>query len=334
MRTRRAGWVATALIWAFSWNAAVAAMQFAAGMPPPLHPTLIYGDYKGQSLPVLGVSGETPQVKVDGKKRGLSTGRRAKFEPRRGAQYAPGELELRDMRASSSKTELVLMFETGNVSGGTLRAGSDFSATVIPSQDYSDCYVAIIFFDQGFLEGSASAPGAFVQFERIKDLVGGKPNQIRLNFSYVETEGRRLGFFPLFFTAGLEIRTAQCELIAQFFHRMEQARHDRIVAAYCEANPSKTAPVEAYLKIPPIFLDPTVLEGAPPKAEVSFMVNEDGRMESLQFEKPVPPEVSAVLRRTLNSWLFLPRLKEGRPMRTMVRVPLQLKAAGVSDDAS
>jgi hypothetical protein len=66
------------------------------------------------------------------------------------------------------------------------------------------------------------------------------------------------------------------------------------------------------------------------------MVSEGGRVENLQFDTPLPGGVRDVLHRTLGAWLFFPRLSEGRPARTMVRMPLSLKAsadAGTDTDA-
>ncbi len=298
------------------------------GYPPPLHPTIIYGTFKGRTLPIVGVAGQTPQVEVDGALKRLGTGRKVRFEPRRGSDYAPGEVSLRNLRASSSRTNLVLMFSNGGqVSGGTLNARSDFSATVVPTQDYTDCYVAIVFFDQAYLDGDTPVHNASVQFARIPDLKAGVENEVTLNFNYIDNTGGRLGFFPLFFTRGLEIRSDQCLVVAQFFRRMEDRLHDALVAAYLEKNAGKSARPEAYLRIPPLFLGADDLDRAPAEAEVSFMVSEEGRVENLQFDTPLPGGVRDVLHRTLGAWLFFPRLSEGRPARTMVRMPLSLKAS-------
>lgn len=299
-----------------------------SGPPPPLHPTVVFADYKGESLPIVTVVSETPQVVVDGKRKGI-TGRKARFTPLRGVAFAPGSIEMKSMKAGSHRTDLVLMFSTGGeVSGGTISAKSDFSATVVPSQDYKDCYIAIVFYDQAFVAGRTDTHNAFVQFEKIKDLVGGKENTITLNFGYITPrEGMQLGYFPLFFTNGIEIRSNQCELTAQFFRRIEMIRHEAMVKAYCEkhSSPTSNLKLEPYLRIPALFTDPEILSAAPASTSVSFMVDRDGTVESVQFDDRLPRPVSNVLRRTLNGWLFMPRIKEGRPERTLVKVPLVLR---------
>lgn len=300
--------------------------RWRTGPPPPLHPTIIEGTYKEKTFPIIAVAGEDPEVMVEGKLRRLSSGSKARYTPQRGSVYAPGNVALRGMNANSSKTNLVLMFsDGGEVSGGTLSARSDFSATVIPSQDYNDCYIALIFFDQEYIEGGTDNPGASVQFAAIKPLRGGKENQIKLSFGYMDFGQRRTGFFPLFFTRGLEIRSDQCELVAHFFRHREMTIHEQLVRSYRQKNPDKTVALQPYLQIPPLLpedIDPATL--AKP-VETTFMVNEEGIVESLQFESKPPPELAKLLIRTLNGWLFFPRLKEGRPVRTMVRVPIVLQ---------
>jgi hypothetical protein len=224
------------------------------------------------------------------------------------------------------KTNLILMFDNGGqIDNWTIRASTEFVATVTPTRDYEDCFIALVFFDQGYLEGRTNQPEASVQFERIKNLVGGRENRVKVNFQYVEFGEKRIGFFPLFFTRGVEIRSDQAALIGRFFHKMEESTHDRIVENFLSKGADKTLPPQPYLKFPPLFDDPASLEKAPDKITVSFMVAEDGRVESLQFEDKVPSDVSTVIRQTLTAWKFLPRLKEGRAARAMVKVPLILR---------
>jgi hypothetical protein len=302
--------------------------QWSNNLPPPLHPTVIFGQNKGKSEPIVAVRGESPQIMVDGKLKSLPWGKDVHYMPMRAAGFAPGSIALRKMEANSFKTKLVLMFSTGGeVDGGTLNAGSNFSATLIPTQDYKDCFAAIVIFDQDYLEDKTDQHNAFVQFEKVPDLIGGKENKIKLHFGFINTEERRLGYFPLFFTAGREIRTDQCETTARFFRKMELTRHQMLLKGYLEKNAATPAlALQPYLRVPPIFTEPAILADAPDKVGVSFLVNEEGQMENLQFESPLPNDVSVVLRRTLNGWLFLPRIKDGRPMRSVVRMPLELHA--------
>ncbi len=296
-----------------------------SGPPPPLHPTIIEGNYKGKYLPIVSVFSDSPRVQVDGKLKGVSSSKTVGYAPRRGAAFAPGNLQLRDLKVNASKINMVLMFENGSeVSAGTLSARSDFSATVIPSRDYADCFVALIFFDQGYLEGSTDNPQATVEFHSIKNLVGGQENKIQLTFGYMDFGERRTGYFPLFFTHGVEIRTDHCELIAQFFHRREMALHQAYVKAYCEKHRDKSLPLQPYLQIPPIFPEGTSFEGIPDSVSATFMVSDEGQLENLRFEEKLTPGVAGPLRRTLSGWLFMPRIKEGRAQRTMVTLPINL----------
>lgn len=294
----------------------------------PLHPTVIYAEYKGKQLPIVGVRSDNPQVSVEGKRVTLATNERSRYTPQRGSEFAPGSIQLRNMRAGGSKTRLVLMYAgAGEVDGGVIQANSDFSATLTPSRDYKDCYVALVFFDQGYLDGSTEVPAASVRFKKIKDLTGGRENKISLTFDYLNFGDRLTGFFPLFFSEGREIRSSEAELIAQFFYKMEQTLHDAIVRGYLAKNAGKSAALQPYLRIAPLFIDEAVEAAAPGKIDVSFIVAEDGRVESLELQEPLDPAVAAVLRPTMHAWRFLPRLKEGYATRSMVRTTLLLKDA-------
>ena len=300
-------------------------VRWASGPPPPLHPTLIFGDYKGKSLPIVSVNDESPEVMVEGKLKRLQSGSKAHYQPRRGVAYASGSIDLKNVNLSSSKTNLVYMFQDGGeVSGGTLSANSEFLARVNATQAYTDCYVVIVFFEQAYLPDETNNPHATVQFKKVRDLVPGE-NKIKLSFGYLDFGERSTGYFPIFFTHGLEIRSDQRELIAQFFHRMEMTVHEMYLKDYLQKYPDKSKQVNVYLQVPPLFPDGTDFSDTPATVSANFMVSEDGKVESLQFKEHLSPEVGGALRRTLSGWLFFPRLKEGRPVRTMVSVPIVLK---------
>lgn len=324
---KHADWRGLGLLWICLGAATLVKAQWISnqGPPPPLHPTIIEGSYKGKLLPIVDVSGESPRVEVDGKLKRPSGRFSDRYSPARGAYFAPGSLAMKDLQGSASKTNLVLMFsDGGQVSGGTLSARSDFSATVTPTQDYKDVYIAIIFFDQGYLEGTSDSPGATVQFSAIKPLVGGRENKVKLTFGFQDFGERRTGFFPLFFTHGIEIKSDQCEMIARFFRRREDSLHRSILQGYLEKHTGESLGLVPYLKIPPLLPEGTDFNALPRSISPSFMVNEEGRVESLQLQRGLPDNVAYELGRTLRGWLFLPRIKDGRPMRTMVTVPMVL----------
>lgn len=320
------GWGLSFVVAALSVSAAPGRIIWSPGLPPPLHPTVIMSDYKGKTLPIVGVSGDSPEVDVDGKRKSLPRSSKAGFSPVRAARYAPGSLQLRNMQVNSSSLHLILMFESGGeIDNGAISSRSDFTAEVTPTQDYHDCFVALVFFDQEFLEGGSDTPNAFVHFQNIRELVGGKPNKLAIRFGYIDAQGKRLGFFPLFFSNGVEIRSDQCELTARFFRKIEEKRHAAVVRSWVEKHAGATQPPQAYVQIPPIFDDPAALENAPDTVNASFMVSEEGIVQSLQIDGKIPEDVSTVLRRTVSAWLFVPRLKDGRPERTFVKVPIALK---------
>lgn len=322
MNTRGWRWIALKLaLGAFTLAGAQGFSSWDTGNIP-LHPTIIQGTYKGKALPIIAVHNESPEVEVEGKLKRLPQGSKTSYTPLRGAGYAPGTLKLGAMKVTGSKTNMVLMFPGGGqVDGGTVSSSTEFTVTVTPTQDYSDCYVALMFFDQGYIEGTTDLPGASVQFEAIKPLVGGKENKLKIHFGYVDFGERHIGFFPLFFTRGMEIQTDQCELVARFFRHREMTIHEHLLKSHREKNANQSVPLKPYLQIPPLVPD-DLIPPTPLAIDTTFMVSEEGTVESLQFESDVPTAVLSPLRRSLSGWLFLPRLKDGRPARTLVHIPL------------
>jgi len=52
------------------------------------------------------------------------------------------------------------------------------------------------------------------------------------------------------------------------------------------------------------------------------MVAETGEVDSLEIDQALDPQVAQAIRRALNGWLFLPRLKNGSPEQSVMELPL------------
>ncbi len=292
--------------------------------PAPLHPTVLVADYKNQKLPIVNAAGMDPEVEYDGKLKKLSS--HARYLPLRAMTFAPGSIEIEDQQANSQHTGIVYHFSNGSeVSGGTADEHSDYGATVVPSESYKDCYLAVLFFDQGFMKGTEDPGSIIVFFQHIDDLVAGKPAKVRMKFGYMdEDQVKKLTFFPLIFSGGREIKSNLSEYSAIFFRRLELVQHEKILSDYIAKNVGKDAPLKPYVRVMPKLPDKIDLQTLPAQVDASFMVDEEGTVYSVQIETPVEHEAEEAIHDALRGWLFLPRLKEGRAIRTMVRVPIKL----------
>jgi hypothetical protein len=78
----------------------------------------------------------------------------------------------------------------------------------------------------------------------------------------------------------------------------------------------------AYLRVLPQLpagIDPHSL---PPTINAKLMVAETGEVDSLEIDQALDPQVAQAIRRALNGWLFLPRLKNGSPEQSVMELPL------------
>ena len=63
----------------------------------------------------------------------------------------------------------------------------------------------------------------------------------------------------------------------------------------------------------------------PTSVNAKFAVTETGEVDSLELDQVLDVQVDRAIRRALDGWLFMPRLRKGYPVRTMISVPLSFE---------
>lgn len=292
-----------------------------------LHPTVIFTEYDKNEEMIIDVHGDEPEVEVNHKRHSIY--RDTNYLPMRGPMFAPGSVQVFDEHADSRFTEVTYyMAEGGTVSGGEWDHHSDYETKLLPTQSYKDCYIAVLFFDAAFLKGREPVPKISIAFQGIGDLTAGKTQKVRMRFKYMDpSKTQNVTFFPLIFTRGVEIQSNHSKLSAVFFRRLELNRHENLIADYKAKNAGKDMPLKPYVRSMPKFPDDLDLSKLPATVKTSFMVDGDGMVYSVQIEDQIDPQAEKAIRQALHGWLFLPRLKDGRAERTMVRLPIQVHPA-------
>jgi hypothetical protein len=302
-------------------------LEFSEGPPPAPHPTAILGAYKDQFYPVVDADKNIAVIERDGKRVRMTA--RSGFQATRVDRFLPGSLEVRGQSESSSQVSMVYRFSNGaEVGGGIASQGSEYKATVVASRDYPECYVAILFYGVGYLNGETDDPQMAVAFSRIGDLRAGAETKIDTSFAYVDTSTSAKYYLPLFFSRGREIRTNMADTLGMLFRRVEMLRHERILGRYRQKNPAATLGASPYLRFPPILPEHADLSGVPAVLRVDFAVTEDGTVEDVTPAAAVPPAVANAIQRTVGGWLFMPKLVNGIPRRTMVALNLDFGGQG------
>lgn len=300
-------------------------ITFEEGGPPPLHPTALTTTYEGSVYPIVSVDrGQSGRIEKAGKLVRIDGD--SKYQAVRAKAYLPGSIAVRGDTASSNITTGVLYFSNGGqVSMGTLSEKSTFKATIVPTRDYADCYLALVFFDAAFLKGDTDAPGFTLSFEKIGDVKAGVPSKVDTSFAYINFAAKRLAYVPLFFSHGVEIRSNFSDSVARVFRRVEAIQHERILEAYRQKHPKDTVKAAPYLRFPFIFADGHDPLKMPPTLRVEFTVTEDGTVEDVAKNGEIPMAEWEVIQRTIRGWLFLPQLVNGLPRRTFIAMDLQFE---------
>ncbi len=285
----------------------------------PLHPTVLTADYEGKSYPVIAAASEAAEIEVSGKLRKL--GASGQFQPHMGAAYAAGFITFKSNSASTRTRTLEYHFQNGaTVPGGILDIDADYTCSLVSSVAQGGCYLAVIFFKTD-PAGEPDLKTVAIGFSEIGNLPAGALVQVKIRRGYIPVSGGNYYCLPMVFTRGREIRSDQCELIARFFRSQYVASHAKILDRYQKQYPSADKPPVAYLRYPPVLPD-GVEARTLPKINATFRVLETGEIDSLQLDEGLDPRVAQAIRRALNGWLFLPRLKAGVPVETLMRLPL------------
>ena len=322
----------------YPWESSLAAALFVLCLPAgaladpwpqdgreaPLHPTIITAEYKGKVYPITDVSAEVPEIEVEGKLRKLHSDQ--SYGTPRAVVFAPGFVTFTSQNASASTTTTSTRMTGMGLSGNTVIPGTvsetgEYDCTLVASEPHSDCYIAVIFYRVG--DGGSPVPGSTaIAFRQIGDLAAGRETKVAINGSYFAPPGVLATYFPLVFSKGLEIRTDQCENAARYFRRGEMDTHSALLAHYRQQNPGADKPASAYLRFRPELppgVDPRSL---PPTITARFAVTETGEVDGVELDHVLDVKVDREIRRALGGWLFMPRLKKGYPVRSMITVPL------------
>ena len=79
----------------------------------------------------------------------------------------------------------------------------------------------------------------------------------------------------------------------------------------------------------PGILDIALYEGGKAKIEgvvtLVFVLNEDGRVEEPRVETSSRPEFEKPALEAIRKWRFKPGVKDGRPVRTYIRIPMRFR---------
>ncbi len=231
----------------------------------------------------------------------------------KGQAFAEGKLEIAASSAhilDNAPSSKASAYRSGQ-SDGTL-----VEVTLVPTRDYSNVVMAAVFFTfDGRREISA---------ESIGDLQAGRETHVSLmNPEVYDHSSQQIEYSLLFFSDEGEIvsefRRRSSLLVAQMFEEF----YREFVHGYALANEEPNRPVSLVHRYP---MDFEGVESAASKQSGStfftLSVDETGLVSRVDTDDSLPVALRERCERSLNEWLFLPKISEGFAAPSKVRVPV------------
>lgn len=304
------------------------ASLFSAGIPAykgsgePLHPSAVTTQHNGETLPVVGVLGQTAQIEIGGKRTAVP--KDAGFTFARLATFSPGSVrilqhDIVQVEKSMRNADGMVINELSD------NAPSDeYQATLVSDSAYPDSFVVLVLFERDFLTGGTTSPNTAVFFKQIGALKPNEEKPVVVQLGRLTPAARRsLEFFPLLFTDGREVRSQLAELSAAYFRRVEMLRHTNVLAKYVSQNANADRPLQPYVRIAPV-LPADKPNSVSTKITARLSIDKDGIVQQADLVGTVPDPAKMEMERALRGWLFLPKLVAGQPVAAKAVVPLQV----------
>ncbi|HMD60156.1 MAG TPA: energy transducer TonB [Opitutaceae bacterium] len=178
---------------------------------------------------------------------------------------------------------------------------------------------------------SAAPPEMACFFRKIGDLDAGRPKAVAIDPDPPDVPyglRSRLSYFLMVFCGGLEIHSNMDKTPAVFLRRLELYNHAQVRADYLAKFSRGDHALQQYLVFAPLLPEGVDRAALPKSVTAAFDVDEDGRVQKLELQEPLPEPVRREVRRAVRAWLFLPRIKGGVPVTTNLRIPIVLGASG------
>ena len=258
---------------------------------PPLHPTAIVCSYFGMTLQVTAVKRTSALVNVAGKMKRIDDG--VPCNAVRAGAFLPGMITISDVKAVSNSAHRRILGTFGeSESSAQFSVDSEYTATVVSSKSYPDCFFVVINFDGAFLNGGTDNPSVTFALQEIGPLSANVKKTVHTSFPYVSINGRSMYCLALFFSGGAEIQSSSADVEAAFFRRVDMLQHQKLLNLYLQKNTRSSQAVSPYLRFAPSFPDDVDPAAIPASLKVTSFVSTEGTV----LDVWVPPDVSAPVR--------------------------------------
>jgi hypothetical protein len=303
----------------FLWACAFALLAL-RGLAFAPHPTVLTVKYQEQLLPVVKVRGASPIVVVNGQEVSLPENSIYALQPAPGfgAGYveAPkgdlgGAIKKSFLTANSGPHPSMGMFETSLVSKKGLAGG--FIVVV--------GYSRLAPFISPLLNNQAEGKGSAIMVHELPDLPVGQAVSVKFTASGRKFFDEGMFFVQIFDGDGREVVTNGIENAWGYLSLRELFQCFTMQQRYLAKYNGADHDASPFVMPKPLFKEEAVL----PKGEASALltISDTGQVTKVDIHGVDDADARKSIESALEGWLFMPKLKAGKPVESKINVPLQ-----------
>lgn len=272
------------------------------------HPTVLRVKHGNQMLPVVRVKGDDPYVMMDGNETLIRS--TPVYFLERADEYSDNFVETPPGAMSGRMAMQVL---GGHGTGGGVINGS-ISINITMKARKTIRHGFLTFAMLSFL-------GRDIIVHELPDLPAGQEVPVKLEVHSLPSLPNPIVFSQIFDERGLEVPTSDMTLAWDYYSQRDRANWAKSVADYQNQHENMNhQAVPVYTPSPSLGPDIET-----PKGDIvaTLSVSADGTVSQVDVGPIEDESARSSVSQTLSGWLFLPKLKSGRPVPTKIKVPLQ-----------
>jgi len=266
---------------------------------------------------VSGRNGKVVVLKGEGKRSTIGDPRLCLLK---GEVFAPGIVQVTESSVTPRKPSRGFSsFDTGYYTQSYRAPRTGISLKLMPSESYDEVVLGMLFFD------GAGAHELYMQ--SLGSLLAREERQVSFDIPVAfDTSNNSVGYTVLLFCPEGEIVTDGRRQMTPFLNGLFEDLYSELVFAYQERNHSQSRPVSLVQKYPLLMeVDGSSLAQ---RATVYFTLTVDkrGLVEGVAASRELSDEIYSACEQSFREWLFMPKLENGFPLPSQVRVPVSFPA--------
>ena len=301
----------------------------------PPHPTRIAAYHRSEEYPVVAVLGKRPVMEEDGTRRKVPP--RFRFRLLKAPNFSGGRIMIVDERQKHKIREIGelggMAYRPSSIPGQGLvqletrrmyyQVTGEFRADLVPDRTLRNCYAVLVTFERDFLLEYERKPLCGFSFKEIGAVAADDETHISIRIPVLETR-KPTSFFIMLFSNGQEIKTSDTPLASLFFDRLDRWEHRNAVERHLKENPGANRMALKFRVYPPLIGMPPDAFKAGLQVIAKVAIDRSGLVDEVYIKGGFDDATISTIEGSIREWLFLPKLRDGRPIECVVRFPVEV----------